>query len=95
VLVLTRKNGESIRVGDGIIIKVLEHTSTQVRIGITAPQEVPIHREEIYSKIQAENRAAAEGSDNLLLFKDSVGEDLKALTTITSEGSGEAQDKSD
>lgn len=93
MLVLTRKNGESIRVGDGIIIKVLEHTSNQVRIGITAPQEVPIHREEIYSKIQAENRAAAEGSDNMLLFKDSVGKDLKALTT--SEGSGEAQDESD
>ena len=93
MLVLTRKNGESIRVGDGIIIKVLEHTSTQVRIGITAPQEVPIHREEIYSRIQTENRAAAEGSDNMRLFKDSVGKDLKALTT--GKGSGEAHDESD
>ena len=93
MLVLTRKNGESIRIGDGIIIKVLEHSSTQVRIGITAPQDVPIHREEIYSKIQAENRAAAEAGENMLLFKDSVGADLKALATH--KGSGEPGDESD
>ncbi len=93
MLVLTRKNGESIRVGDGIIIKVLEHNSNQVRIGITAPQEVPIHREEIYSKIQAENRAAAEAGEDMLMFKESVGDDLKALSTH--ESSGQAQHKPD
>jgi carbon storage regulator len=93
MLVLTRKNGESIRIGDGIIIKVLEHSSHQVRIGITAPQEVPIHREEIYSKIQAENRAAAQGGDNMLLFKESMGDDLKAFATRKS--SQQAQHKPD
>lgn len=61
MLVLTRKNGESIRIGDGIIITILEQTSGQVKLGITAPAAVPIHREEIYIKIRAENLAAAQG----------------------------------
>ncbi len=61
MLVLTRKNGESIRIGDGIIITILEQASGQVKVGITAPVTVPIHREEIYLKIRAENLAAAQG----------------------------------
>jgi len=61
VLVLTRKSGESIRIGDGIIVTVLEQSGGQVKVGITAPPQVPIHREEIYLKIRAENLAAAQG----------------------------------
>ncbi|MEE9464413.1 MAG: carbon storage regulator CsrA, partial [Candidatus Neomarinimicrobiota bacterium] len=50
MLVLTRKSGESIRIGDGIIVTVLEQSGGQVKVGITAPPHVPIHREEIYIK---------------------------------------------
>ncbi len=62
MLVLTRKSGESIRIGDGIIVTVLDQSGGQVKVGITAPPQVPIHREEIYLKIKAENLAAAQGS---------------------------------
>ncbi len=58
MLVLTRKKGESIRIGDGIIIKVLENSGKQVKIGIEVAREVPVYREEIYKKIQLDNKRA-------------------------------------
>ena len=55
MLVLTRKRGESIRIGDGIIIKVLENSGKQVKNGVSVAREVPVYREEIYEKIQLDN----------------------------------------
>lgn len=52
MLTLTRKVGESIRIGDDIEIIVKEIRRNQVRIGVVAPRDVPIHREEIYDAIQ-------------------------------------------
>lgn len=51
MLVLSRKRGESIRIGDDIIVKFLETREGKVRLGITAPPNVPVHREEIYNLI--------------------------------------------
>lgn len=59
MLVLTRKSGEAIRIGDDVRIVVVEVRDGQVRLGIEAPIEQPVHREEIYLKIQQENRAAS------------------------------------
>ena len=60
MLVLTRKSGEGIRIGDDIRIVVVEVKENQVKIGIDAPLELTVHRDEIYKKIQQENiRAAA------------------------------------
>ncbi|MBE9542200.1 MAG: carbon storage regulator CsrA [Proteobacteria bacterium] len=59
MLVLTRKLGESITIGDDIKVTIIEIKGKQVRIGIEAPQQTVVHREEIYQKIQEENRMAA------------------------------------
>jgi carbon storage regulator len=59
VLILTRKLGESITIGDDIKVSVLGIRGRQVRLGIEAPTKVVVHREEIYVKIQAENRKAS------------------------------------
>jgi carbon storage regulator len=60
MLVLTRKLGENIRIGDTVKITVLEVRSGQVKLGIEAPPEVKVHREEIYARIQEEARRAQE-----------------------------------
>jgi carbon storage regulator len=59
MLVLTRKLGESIRIGDNIIIKVVDLDSRHVKLGIDAPKTVSVNREEIYERIQNENKAAS------------------------------------
>ena len=59
MLVLTRKLGESVTIGDNIKISVIDIKGRQVRLGIEAPPEMTIHREEIYAKIQEENQRAA------------------------------------
>jgi len=58
MLVLTRKTEESIRIGSNIVITVLECSNGHTKIGINAPREVPVHREEVYKRIQAKNRAS-------------------------------------
>lgn len=59
MLILTRKLGESITIGDEIRVSVLGIRGRQVRIGIEAPSHVVVHREEIYVKVQEENRKAS------------------------------------
>lgn len=59
MLVLTRKMGETITIGDHIRIKVVEMKGNQVRLGIEAPGDMRIYREEIYLKVQKENQIAA------------------------------------
>jgi carbon storage regulator len=61
MLVLTRKLGENIRIGDSVKITVLEVRSGQVKLGIEAPPDVKVHREEIYARIQEEIRRAQQG----------------------------------
>lgn len=75
MLILTRKVGESITIGDEVKITVLGIHGRQVRLGIVAPQKVVVHREEIYVKIQEENKK------NNQAKKD----DLSKLTNKSSE----------
>ena len=58
MLALTRKKGESLVINNNIEVTVLEIRGDQVKIGITAPKEVPVYRREVYLKIQNENKAA-------------------------------------
>ena len=62
MLILTRKSGESITIGDDVKITVVEVKGKQVRIGIDAPRSYMIHREEVYLSIQEENRRATKES---------------------------------
>ncbi|HWF62821.1 MAG TPA: carbon storage regulator CsrA [Nitrospira sp.] len=59
MLVLTRRSGEGVTIGPDIRVVVLGVKSGQVRLGIEAPQAVAVHREEVYVRIQEENRLAA------------------------------------
>lgn len=54
MLILSRRTGESLIIGDDITVSVLEIKGNQVRIGIDAPKDVSVHRNEIYERIQAE-----------------------------------------
>lgn len=59
MLVLARKPGEAVAIGDQISVRVLEIKNGQVKLGVEAPDEVAIHREEIYRKILEANRRSA------------------------------------
>lgn len=59
MLIITRRPGEKLMVGDDVVIEVIEVSGSSVRIGIAAPKSIPVYREEIYSAVKAENAAAA------------------------------------
>ncbi len=60
MLILTRRKGETLMIGDNIDVTVLDIRGRQVRLGINAPKDVSVHREEIYQRIQKEKQATEE-----------------------------------
>jgi len=65
MLVLSRKIGESIIVGDEIEISIVDIQGDNIRIGINAPKNIKIFRKEVYKEIQAENQRASESLDKM------------------------------
>ncbi len=59
MLILTRRPGEAIRIGDDVEIYVVAVNGNQIRLGIKAPKSVPVHREEIYARINAQSATPA------------------------------------
>lgn len=66
MLILARKKGEAIQIGNGIEIKIVSIQGDQVKIGIEAPKTVEVYRKEIYEQIQEENKQAATTTTNVL-----------------------------
>ncbi|ARU57605.1 carbon storage regulator CsrA [Oleiphilus messinensis] len=64
MLILTRRVGETLMVGDDVTVTVLGVKGNQVRIGVNAPKEVAVHREEIYQRIQKEKAEGHEGGES-------------------------------
>ena len=64
MLILTRRVGETLVIGDDVNVTVLGVRGNQVRLGVNAPKEVAVHREEIYQRIQKENDSDNSSSDD-------------------------------
>ncbi len=73
MLILTRRINETLNIGDDVQVTVLGIKGNQVRIGINAPRDVPVHREEIYQRIKREERMSAKGEE-----KDDQAEDYSS-----------------
>ena len=64
MLVLSRQKDESIMIGDNVEITIVDVRGSKVRLGITAPKEIPVHRREVYDAIQREKKMAKESGNN-------------------------------
>ncbi len=92
MLVLSRKKGESIVINENISISVIDVQGDQVKLGINAPREVPIYRQEIYEEIMAENVRAAANAANLDQVKGSLQKmkEMKELKDIKDHNNGKS-----
>lgn len=86
MLILTRKLGERINIGDDIIITLIEIKGAQVKLGIDAPTNIGIHRHEIYERIKKENLESSDVRDSDLCEAASL------LQNISSEKEGNVED---
>lgn len=66
MLVLTRKPGQAITIGDNVEIVVVDIKGDQIRLGITAPREVPVHRKEVYEQVCQENMQATMANPKII-----------------------------
>jgi carbon storage regulator len=76
MLIITRRAGEKIMLGDDIVVEVMEIVGSTVRVGIQAPRAVPVYREELWDLIRAENEAAASAAP------DEVPDPFARVTTV-------------
>ena len=83
MLVLTRKKGEKIVIGDNIFVTVLEVKGDQIQLGIDAPRKISVHREEVFREIQEENIKAHQARTA----------ELQQVQKLLGEKKGEGEDK--
>jgi carbon storage regulator len=74
MLILSRKTNESIMIGDRVQVSVVDIKGDQVKLGIQAPREVKVYREEVYQAIQAENQAALQARTELPQIDDMLNQ---------------------
>jgi carbon storage regulator len=85
MLVLARKTGQSIILGDGIEVTVIEVRGEQVRLGITAPRSVPVHRKELLEQVRTENDQASAVTPEAVGDPDGDGHNRKVITKNADE----------
>jgi carbon storage regulator len=85
MLILSRRPGESLTIGDNITITVVSINGNQIRLGINAPREVRVLRDEIYKAISDENQAAANAHEKKRRMEDA----FRRLRQRTDQGAGE------
>jgi carbon storage regulator len=90
MLILTRRPGERVVIGDEILVTVMGVSGHTVRLGIAAPEGVPIYREEIWLAVKEENRAAAEASADALPAKPPEGAGTAPPQSAGAEPRGDA-----
>ena len=66
MLIITRRAGEKVMVGDDVVVHVMEIVGNSVRVGIQAPRSLPVYREEIWDAVRQENQAAAKAAPGAL-----------------------------
>ena len=66
MLIITRKPGEKIMLGDDVVVHVMEIVGNSVRVGIQAPRSLPVYREEIWAAVRQENEASAQAAPDAL-----------------------------
>ncbi|MEM7164928.1 MAG: carbon storage regulator CsrA [Planctomycetota bacterium] len=87
MLVLTRSCDEEIRIGDEIVVRVLDVKGDRVRIGIQAPSEVSVHRQEVYAEIERANQESLNvAASGLSGAKELLGGAVKSATRLQSKG---------
>ncbi len=77
MLILTRRQDESLRIGDEVTVKILSIRGNHVRIGVAAPRSIPVHRQEVYERMRQELAAQAHDPANEMSEKDEDGADQR------------------
>ena len=90
MLVLSRQKDQTIMIGDNIEITVVDIRGDKIRLGITAPSEIPVHRKEVYEAIQNENREAAN-----VTLADITDVTQHSTRAVDKEKPGESKNRND
>lgn len=82
MLILTRRAGESIRIGDDIVVTVIEVSRDNLRVGIDAPRHITVHRQEVYEAILKENEAARQSGVDDVSSAERTGRSAVSAASI-------------
>lgn len=86
MLILTRRSGESLYLGDNIKVTVLSVQGKQIKLGLEVPEDMTVYREEVYKRVQEQNRLAIESMDSDLLAVTSLWQGKKRKSSSLASG---------